>query len=711
LTHPKAADSDCYPAYFKDHIGMKSYESSDIRNVGLIGHKASGKTSIAESALWAAKVTARLGSTAQGTSVLDFEDEEKKRVMSTSTAIASLPWKKSKINLLDAPGDGNFLKDARVCMQAMDAAVCVVSAKDGVEPMTERVWGWAGEQGLQRAFFISKMDIENANFDAAFKSIKEIAKEASLVQLPIGEQAGFRGLVDLLSQKAYIFKDGDTGEHTVEDVPADMKDAVEEARNKLIEDIAAADEALMEKFFDGKLTPQEITSGLAKAMVQGLIVPVYCGSGTLNRGITMLLDFMLDAFPSPLQHEPWEGRTGDATSSRKSDGPLTCFCFKTIVDQHAGKISVMRVLSGTAKGDSSLKNPRSNVQERLGALNAITGKKLEAVDQATTGDIFAVAKLKETRTNDTLSADGWILDTVKLAAPLIERALHAKDKGAEDKIKTALDRVVEEDPGLSVTRHEQTGELLIQGSGQQHVEVAVEKMQRKFGVACVLSLPKVPYLETFTAPVKNVEGKHKKQSGGHGQFGVAYMDFEPLPRGTGFQFEDAIVGGSVPRQFIPSVEKGVEKARMRGVLAGYPVVDFKIRLFDGKYHAVDSSDMAFQVAASKGFKIAAQKAKPVLLEPIMNLEITVPEENMGDVMGDVNTRRGRLSGTDSMGKYSVIKAQMPLAEVQQYEATLRSMTQGRGSFTMEFSHREIVPAQIQEKIIKESGFVVTEEEE
>lgn len=691
---------------------MKSFDSTDIRNVGIIGHKASGKTSIAESALWTAKVTARLGSTAQGTSVLDFEDEEKKRVMSTATAIAAVPWKKAKINFLDTPGDGNFLKDTRVSMQAMDAAVCVVSAKDGVEPMTERVWGWAVEQGLQRAFFISKMDVENANFEAAFNSIKEtIAKEASLVQLPIGREAGFRGVVDLLTEKAYIFKEGDTGEHTVEDVPADMKDAVEEARNKLIEDIAAADEALMEKFFEGKLTPQEITTGLAKAMHQGLIVPVYVGSGLLNRGISMLLDFIVDAFPNPLQHPAWKGKVGDAPAERKSDGPLTCFCFKTIVDQHAGKISVMRVLSGTAKGDSSLKNPRSNVQERLGTLNTVTGKKLESVDQATVGDIFAVAKLKDTRTLDTLSMDGFTVDTVKLAAPLISRALHAKDKGAEDKIANALARITEEDPGLVVSRHEQTGELLLSGSGQMHVEVAVEKIQRKFGVACELSLPKVPYLETFTVPVKNVEGKHKKQSGGHGQFGVAYMDFEPLPRGSGFVFDDAIVGGSVPRQFIPSVEKGIEKARMRGVIAGYPVVDFKVRLFDGKYHAVDSSDMAFQVAASKGFKLAAAKAKPVLLEPIMNLEITVPEENMGDVMGDVNTRRGRLSGTDSMGKYSVIKAQMPLAEVQQYEATLRSMTQGRGSFTMDFSHREIVPAQIQEKIIKESGFVATEEEE
>lgn len=694
---------------------MKSFESVDIRNVGLIGHKASGKTSFAESALWTAKVTNRLGSTAQGTSVLDFEPEEQKRVMSTSTALGSLVWKKAKINLLDTPGDGNFLKDTRVSMQAMDAVVCVVSAKDGVEPMTERVHGWALEQGLARAFFVSKMDVENAKFEDAVKSIKDdLSKEATLVQLPIGTQHDFRGVVDLLSQKAYFFKDGDTGEHTEGEIPADMKDAVEEARNKLIEDIAAADDALMEKFFEGTLTAAEITAGLAKAMSQNLIVPIYCGSGTLNRGISFVLDFIVDTFPSPLKHAPWKGKMGDAAQERSNtvDGPATCFVFKTIVDQHAGKISVMRVLSGAVKGDSNLKNnTRGHNSERLGTLNTVLGKKLEATDGAATGDIFAVAKLKDTRTGDTLSIDGWVADAVELAAPLISRAIHAKDKGAEDKIAAALQRVVEEDPGLVVSRHEQTGEILLSGSGQQHIEVTAEKMQRKFGVACELSLPRVPYLETFTAAVKDVEGKHKKQSGGHGQFGVCILDFEPLPRGSGFVFEDAIVGGSVPRQFIPSVEKGCVKAMTRGVLAGYPIVDVKVRLKDGKYHAVDSSDMAFQVAASKGFKAAVTKARPVLLEPVMNIEITVPEENMGDVMGDVNTRRGRLSGTESIGKYTVIKAQMPLSEVQTYEAALRSMTQGRGSFTMEHSHMETVPSHIQEKIIKDSGFVATDDEE
>jgi elongation factor G len=693
---------------------MKSFSSKDIRNVGLIGHKASGKTSLAEAALWTAKVTNRLGKTAEGTSALDFEDEEQKRVMSTSCHVGWLEWKKTKINIIDTPGDSNFLKETRVAMQAMDAVVCLISAKDGVEPMTERVFDWASEFGLARALFISKMDVENADFGRALEDVKKnLCPAAAAVQIPIGSQAGFRGVVDLLSQKAYFFKDGDTGEHTAGEVPADVKDEVEAARNKLIEDIAALDEKLMEKFFEGSLTPEEINQGLVKAMAAGTIVPVYCGSGLVNRGVSFLLDFVVDSFPNPLQRPARPGKLGDAAAERKpsADQPLACLVFKTIVDQHAGRISVMRVLSGTATSDTSVKNGNRNSSERFGTLQALVGKKLEAMGNAETGDIFAVAKLKETRTNETLSSDNWVAETIKLAPPLISRAIRAKDKGAEDKITSALARVTDEDPGLVVTRDENTGEVLLNGSGQQHIEVAVEKMRRKFGVDCELTLPRIPYRETFSAAVKNVEGKHKKQTGGHGQFGVCYLDIEPAPRGSGFVFEDAIVGGSIPRNFIPSVEKGCLKALARGLVAGYPVVDIKVRVFDGKYHAVDSSDMAFQVAASKGLKSAVAKARPVLLEPIMNMEITVPDGNMGDVMGDVNTRRGRVMGSETNGKYCTIKAQIPLAEVQTYEATLRAMTQGRGSFTMEESHLEVVPPQVQEKIIKESGFVAADEEE
>lgn len=693
---------------------MKVFESKDIRNVGLIGHKACGKTSVAEAALWAAKVSNRLGSTSGGTSGLDFEPEEQKRVMSTSVSIGQLPWKKTKLTIIDTPGDGNFLKDTRVALQAMDGAVLVVSAKDGVEPMTDRVYAWASDLGLRRAVFISKVDAENASFDKALADIKEnLSKDCTAVQIPIGKEAGFSGVVDLLSQKAYMFEDGDTGGVKETDIPAEMADAAEEARNALIEDIASNDEALMEKFFEGALTTEEIIGGLKNAMEAGMIVPVFCGSGTLNRGVTKLLDFIVDAFPSPLEVPAANGKLGDEEKERKQDDPLACLVFKTIVDQHAGKISVMRVLSGTATSDPTLENrTRSNTpKERLGSMNSLVGKKLDGVASAPFGDIIAVTKLKDTDTNDTLSEDGWVAKTIDLAPPLIARAVSAKDKGNEDKITSALNRLVEEDPGLTLSRDEQTGQILLNGTGQQHIEVAIEKAERKFGVACVLDLPAVPYKETFTVPVKNVEGKHKKQTGGAGQFGLVYLDFEPGERGSGFVFEDAIVGGSVPRQFIPSVEKGLTKAFQRGAIAGYPVIDVKVRLFDGKHHPVDSKDIAFQMAASKGLKQAVAKGRVVLLEPIMNMEIMVPEDNMGDVMGDVNTRRGRVLGSERVGKYMVVKAQIPFAEVQQYEATLRSMTQGRGSFTMEESHLDVVPPNVQEKIVKESGFVAAEDED
>ncbi len=694
---------------------MKVFDSKNIRNVGLIGHKACGKTSIAESALWAAGATNRLGSTSGGNSALDYEDEEKKRVMSISTSLGSLEWKKHKINLLDTPGDSNFLKDTRTCMQATEGVVLVVSAKDGVEPMTERVHNWAKDMKQARAIFISKMDAENSDFNKALADIKETAcKEATAVQIPIGSESGFRGVVDLLAEKAYLFKDGDKGEYEETDIPADIAEAAEEARNALIEEIATNDEELMDKFFEGTLTGEEIVKGLSTAMAQGLIVPVYCGSGTKNQGVSLLLDFLVDGFPSPEGQPEMSGKLGEDPIKREAtaESPLSMLVFKTIWDK-LGRISVMKVLSGAASGGESLENKaRSGTpKERLGQLNTILGKDLSAVDSAPLGDIVAVAKLKEVQTGDTLSVDGWVLNGLQLSAPLISRALKAKDKGTEDKLMAGVQKIVEEDPGLSIGRDEHTGQLLLSGTGQQHIEIAAEKMGRKFGVSCELELPRIPYQETFTVPVKNVEGKHKKQTGGAGQFGVAFLDFEPGEKGTGLVFEDAIVGGAIPRQFIPSVEKGVRKAMERGVVAGYPMVDLKVRLFDGKYHPVDSKDVAFQMAGSKAYKLAAQKARPAIMEPIMNVEVTVPEANMGDVMGDVNTRRGRVSGSDSMGRYVVIKAQMPLAEVQTYEAALRSMTQGRGSFVMEQSHMEPVPPPIQDKIIKESGFVVSDDDE
>ncbi|MEL7371488.1 MAG: GTP-binding protein, partial [Myxococcota bacterium] len=471
---------------------MKVFDSRDIRNVALVGHKACGKTSVAEAALWTAQATQRLGSTTAGTSVLDYEDEEQKRVMSTSTSLGALQWKKTKINLLDTPGDSNFLKDTQCALQAADGAVCVVSAKDGVEPMTERVYAWAKDAGLVRAFFISKMDADNADFQAAMLSIKNTLEQScTAVQFPLGEGSNFRGVVDLLTQRAYLFEDGDRGNVKEADVPADMADEVEHARNTLIEDIASNDEALMEKFFEDILTSEEIIEGLAKAMAAGQIVPVFCGSGPLNRGVNLLLDMLVSSFPNPTAVPPRTGTLDQIPTERTPDpeGPLTCLCFKTIVDQHAGKISVMRVLSGAALSDSSLKNAsRNHTSERLGALQRLLGKKMEPVEVAPLGDIFAVAKLKDVHTGDTLSSDGFAADTAKLAPALIARAVDTKDHGAEDKLSAALQRIVEEDPGLSLSRDAQSGQILLSGTGQQHIEVAIEKMQRKFGVSAKLNL-------------------------------------------------------------------------------------------------------------------------------------------------------------------------------------------------------------------------------
>lgn len=694
---------------------MKVFEPQHIRNVALVGHKASGKTSIAESALWAAKATTRLGSTQAGTSTLDYEPEEHKRVMTVSTSIASFEWKKTKFNLLDTPGDANFLRDTRVSLPAADAAVCVVSAKDGVEPMTERVFGWAIEEGLDRCFFVSKMDAESADFERTLTDIKDHAcREAVAVQIPIGQGADFEGVIDLLEERALIFGPGDEGLFDWVEIPTPLRDAATHARNQLIEDIAANDEELMEKFFEEALTNEEIASGLIEAMRSGSIVPVFCGAGSLNRGVTPWLETWARIGPSPNDRAPFAGTRGEEPVEVQADpeGPVQCQVFKTIVDQHAGKISVLRVLSGTVKADLTLENTaRDGNKERIGHPQILVGKKMEAIDAIRAGDIFAVAKLKDVHTGDTLSSDGFRLDPIQLAPPLISRAVHASDPAQEDKILSGLQRIVEEDPGLVISRDPQNGEVLLSGTGQQHVEVAVEKMQRKFGVNCQLALPRIPYQETFTKSVQNVEGKHKKQSGGHGQFAVVMMDFAPAERGSDLAFEDAVVGGSVPRSFIPSVEKGIRKAMARGILAGYPMVDLTARLNDGKHHPVDSSDMAFQIAASKAFKVAAEQAGPVLLEPVMNMDIAVPEENMGDVMGDVSTRRGRVAGSEPSGKSVIVRAQIPLAEIQTYEASLRSMTHGRGSFTMTMSHMEPVPHLVQEKIIKDSDFVAHDDED
>ena len=693
---------------------MKKYDTKDIRNVVLVSHGGAGKTSLAEAFLYDAKVTTRLGSVDEGNSLLDCEPEEIRRKITLSTALASFEWKKVKINLLDTPGDTNFFVDTRASMAVAEGAIVVVSAPDGVQVGTEKVWQYAEELKLPRAIFISKMDRERADFAACLEDIrKNLSEKCVAIQVPIGKEAGFSGVVDVLSQKAYRFS-GDGREVKPEDVPADLADAVKKARDALIEAIASSDDALMEKYLETfELSEEEIATGLSKAIESRQLFPVLCGAATKNMAVQPVLDLIANVFPSPVARGAMKGTDpkGEAVERKPEESePMSAQVFKTM-SADIGRMSLLRIYSGKLLADATVLNSTRDVKERAGSLYVLVGKKRDTVTEAAAGDIVALAKLKETRTGDTLCDEKAPVKfpEPQVPNPVISFALKPKSKGDEDKVTTKLSDIVAEDPSLRVSRDQTSKEILLSGMGQGHVEVAVEKLKR-MGVEVDLLPPKVPYLESIKGRVKGVEGKHKKQTGGRGQFGVCYIDMEPLPRGGGFEFVDAIFGGAIPRQFIPSVEKGIRDRMAKGVIAGYPVVDVKVTLVDGKYHDVDSDSRSFEFAGSKGFQAAFKQCKPILLEPIMKLEVTCPEENMGDVIGDINQKRGRVLGMEAKGKNQVIKAQVPMAECLKYAADLRSMTAGRGSFTMELSHYDEVPAHLAEKIIQEAKVAEEEEE-
>ncbi len=691
---------------------MKSYNAENLRNIGLLAHKGAGKTSLGEAMLFSAKATTRQGRVEEGNTIFDYDVEEINRVMSINASIAWLEWKKHKINIVDTPGDINFLADTINSIQIIDSAVLVVSAVDGVEIQTYKRWQNVSDRSLPCIAFINKMDRERADFEKTVADLSEnLSAHFTPLQLPIGQEANFNGIVDLLQMKSYVYENDGTGEFKEGEVPADLMDEVESAREKLIENIAETDDELLEKYLEeGELNEDEILEGLKKAVKKRQIFPILCGSASKNIGITPLLDLVVNYFPSTLE-------TGSITAidckseeeiERKisPDEPFAALVFKTIVDPYAGKLSVFKILSGILNPDSVVYNSKKQCKERFGQILQLFGKKPEAVQASVPGDILAVAKLKETITGDTLCDDSHqvLYSLPSSPPPAISFAIKPKSKGDEDKIANAVNRLKEEDPTLVVTRDEQFKDLILSGMGQNHIEVIVDKMKRKFGVEVTLALPKVPYRETVKKKVTNIEGKHKKQTGGRGQFGVCYIDLEPLPYDAEepFEFVDNIVGGSIPRQYIPAVEKGIIGAMEKGVLGGFPMENIRVRLFDGKYHDVDSSEMAFKVAGSKGFKLAAKEAKPTLLEPVMTMEVTVPEEFMGDIIGDLNSRRGKVLGMDTQGKNQIIKAQVPMAEVLKYSPDLTSMTSGQGIFTMQHSHYEEVPAQLQEKIIKES---------
>ncbi|MEE8349875.1 MAG: elongation factor G [Acidobacteriota bacterium] len=689
---------------------MKVFESENIRNIALVGHGDSGKTSLASALLFSAGAVDRLGRVEEGNTVTDFEEDEIERGFSINTALAHLEWDGTKINVLDTPGYRMFILDAKASMVGAETAVVVVDAVAGVEVQTELVWSYAEEFKLPRAIVINRMDRERASFSRTLESLRSaFGRSVIPVQLPIGEEQNFQGIVDLLRGKAYRYEDTPGGKFKEEAIPEELQEEADKRREELIEMIAENDDELMEKFFEeGTLSNEELLGGLRQGVQNQEVIPVFCVSATRNVGVKQLLDWIVNLFPSPLERGPItliDGKTQEESElSAAGDGAATAgFVLKTLADPFTGRINFIKVFSGTLKSDATLKNFSQDVDERLGTLQVMQGKAHEGITEVHTGDICAVLKLKETNTGDTLaqSSFGGLFQKVEFPEQSISFAIEPKSRGDEDKMNHAIARLLEEDPSLSFRRESRTREFLLAGSGQLHVEVAVSKLKRKFGVEVVLKTPKVAYRETITGHA-DVQGKYKKQTGGHGQYGDCKIKMAPLERDGGFEFVDEIFGGSIPKNYIPAVEKGILEVAEKGFLAGYPVVDFKVTLYDGSYHNVDSSDMAFKLAGSLAFKKAMEKAKPVLLEPIMNVEVYAPEDSAGDVIGDLNGRRGRILGMDVKGSTQVIEARVPMAEMLNYAPTLTSLTGGRGNFHMEQSHYDIVPSQLVERITQET---------
>lgn len=685
-------------------------KSEQLRNIGLVGHVGCGKTSLAEAMLFNGKAVSRLGKVDDGSSNLDFEPEEIKRKITLSTAFHHCDWKKHVVNIIDTPGDDNFLTDTKFSLKAADGVIVVIDATSGVKVGTEKVWGFAENEDLPRMIFINRMDRERADFDGVVEQVgNSFEKNATPVMLPIGEEENFRGVVDLIKMKAYVYERDGSGKVKEEDPPADMADAIKELREKVVENIVEANDDLMEKYLEGEeISSEEIEETFIQGVKSGSVVPILCGSATLNMGVDKLLDLIVQAMPSPLERKPLKGKRPESEEAveleASPDAPFSALVFKTVADPFAGKLNILRILSGTLTQGATLFNPNKDSKVKFGNILLLEGKKQQPVEEAVTGEIVAFAKLKETTTGDTLCLEK---DPVVYTAPeplpsVLSYAIQAKVQGSEDKLFSSLTRIREEDPTLRLDRG--TGaEIVLSGTGQIHLEATCEKLQRKFGVEVELMPVRVPYLETIKKAVQGVVYRHKKQTGGRGQFAEVHFDVAPLERGAGFEFEEALVGMNVPRNFVPAVEKGIQETLSSGVLAGYPVVDVKVRFYDGKSHDVDSSEMAFKIAASMCFKKGVNDANPALLEPIMKMDIVVPEENMGDVMGDLTGRRGRVLGMEGQGKYQVIKAQAPMSEVLRYALDLNQMTGGRGTFTMELSHYEELPAQLAEKVIAQAA--------
>ena len=686
---------------------MKVYDADHIRNVALVGHSGAGKTQLASSLLFDTGAVNRLGLVDDGTTVTDFDDEEiaRKHTLSAGTAFAE--WNKTKINLIDTPGMANFFSDARSALRVSDAAIVVVDAVAGTEVLTEKVWTAAQELELPCLVVLNRLDRERASLSRSLESLHEsFGRSVVPIQLPIGEEKSFRGVVDLVAMKAITFSNDGRGTPTVGNVPAELTDEAGTAREALIEQVAEADDSLMEKFFEaGTLTQEELEGGLRSATVGRQLFPLVCTSATTNLGLQPLLDAILAYVPSPAQRilPVVDATSGEPTSYDAGDGTAAALVWKTVADPFAGRITMFRVATGSLQSDSTIQNVSTDMAERVGSVTLMQGKTQHGVTEVTAGDLGAVAKLKKTGTGDTLAAKGttWRFTPFQFTEPVLSYAIEPKSRADEEKISTALQRLREEDPTIRYARDPQTSQLLLSGQGQLHIEVTVAKLKRRFGVEVNLKLPRIPYRETIRAATE-AHGRHKKQTGGHGQFGDCKIKVAPLPRGEDFQFVDEIFGGSIPRGFIPAVEKGIREARDRGYLAGYPMVDFQVTLVDGSFHPVDSNEMSFKMAGRLAFRDAMSRAKPTLLEPVMHVEIYAPSDFAGDLMGDLNGRRGRIAGMETRGASTSIKAQVPMAEMLTYEQQLTSSTGGRGSYHMEFSHYEEVPAHLQDKVIAEA---------
>jgi len=684
---------------------VKEYGTEFLRNVALVGHGGAGKTSLAEAMLFVTKGINRLGRVDDGTTVMDYDPEETRRQISINTSLAPAEWKNHKVNILDTPGYFDFVGDVTAALTVADAGLLVVCASSGVEVGTEKGWGYLEEVGLPRAVFVNKMDRENASFNRVVAELRDhFGPKLVPVQLPIGEAESFSGIIDLMKMKAFV-KDGDSFKEAP--IPGDLEAAVEAAREELIEAASVADDELMMKYLEGEsLTDQELEHAVSLGTQKGDVVPILCGSSQSTFGVSALLDHIVQVMPSPANRTiTGTGADGSEVTISTNDSDLSALVYKTMADPYVGKLTLFRVFSGTIRSDSSAYNVRTGQNERIGQLFLIAGKDQVPVSKIGPGDLGAVSKLQDTTTNDTLSSKDKKVSIKPIAfpKPVMTMAIQPKAKGDEDKIGSGLARLSEEDPTFTVEKSIHTGQNLVSGMGDLHLEVMCSRLHKKFGVEVELDTPVVPYRETIRGTA-DVEGKHKKQSGGRGQFGHVFLKLSPgdPEHEDRLEFIDDIFGGAVPRNFIPAVEKGLREILDDGPLAGYPVENVRVSLYDGSYHAVDSSEMAFKIAASMAFKKGFLEANPVLLEPIMNVEITVPEAFMGDVMGDMNKKRGRILGMEPKGGMQVIRTQVPMAEMFKYAIDLRSMTQGRGSFTSEFSHYEEVPMNIAEQIIAES---------